>query len=120
MTKKQLCRIGLGIFAAGVFILWLAPNVGNLRADLYLSAHGGFLDTSDYIYVKESACLSCQIIGGIVAFFGALGVALAFFFHTETAEASEEPKAEPTEPAETAEPTEPTEPTEPAASGNED
>lgn len=86
MTKKQLCIIGLVIFAVGLLIIWLAPTVGTLRAESYILTQGGYMDTTDFVYIKESVCLSCQIIGGLIAFFAGLGTVLSFLFYNETTE----------------------------------
>ncbi|MFL0269364.1 hypothetical protein [Candidatus Clostridium radicumherbarum] len=71
----KLLTFGI-VFAIGIIILINSLNLGDNEMSNIMKAHGGSMDTNQYIIYLEQSIINYKIVGSILSLLGGLGVLL--------------------------------------------
>jgi len=75
MKKNNRILIVFGvIFAIGMIILINSINLGDNEVMNIMNAHGGSMDTNNYLIYLEQSITKYRFIGSIVSILGGLGI----------------------------------------------
>lgn len=62
------------VFVIGIIIIMSSINLGDNEISNIMKAHGGSMDTNQYIIYLEQSIIKYRIVGSIISLLGGLGV----------------------------------------------